>query len=100
MNVWTKLGKLRQFVGKPATWSLHTDTFELGWGEALAQDNVQRAHGLMEHSGVWTAEELKTSFTFRELRALTFILCGRLCVAVQCEDVRWVRLFIDNTATG
>ena len=97
LKEWRKIGEGgRRFVEEEPQWALHTDAAELGWGGTGGPDEGAGAEGVRKSSGVWTGEDRKQSITLRELRAVALVLGRGLGVDVQHEDVRRVRLWIDN----
>lgn len=59
-------------------------------------DEGARADGVRKAAVFWTDEDRKRSITLRELRAISLVLCRGLGVDAQHEDVRKIRLWIDN----
>ena len=97
LREWAKLGEGgRVFVEREPEWAVHTDAAELGWGGTSGPDEGAGKEGLLADSGIWDAEERKTSITLRELRAVTLVLGRGIGVDVQNRDVKRVRLWIDN----
>ena len=97
LKEWRKLGEGgRMFVNEAPQWAVHTDAAELGWGGTGGPDQGPGAEGMRKISGVWSAEDRKQSITLRELRAVALGLGRGLGVDVKHQDVRKVRLFIDN----
>lgn len=97
LKEWRRLGEGgRAFVEEEPQWALHTDAAELGWGGTSGPDEGAGAEGIRKASGVWSSEDRKQSITLRELRAVALVLGNGLGVDVKHEDVRRVRLWIDN----
>lgn len=87
---------MKGIIANEPEWALQTDVAELYWGGTSGPYEKAGAEGFRKASGVRNCEDRKQIINLRELRAFSLVLRNELGFDVKNENVRRLRLWIDN----